>query len=92
MTGILTVKQKLIDLIKEATEKAMAEGRLPAVSLPDVIVEHPQNTEYGDYASSLPLKLARATSLKPMDIAATIILYIPPGVEVESAVAAPPGG
>ena len=91
MSSIIAVKQKLIDLIKEAAEKAQAEGRLPAVSLPDIQVEHPQNPEHGDYATSLPLRLARATGLKPLDIAQAIASFIPESEEVISAVAAPPG-
>ncbi len=91
MSGILTVKQKLIDLLSQAAQKAQAEGKLPAVALPDIMVEHPQNAEHGDYASSLPLKLARATGLKPLDIANAIIALIPVGPEIASVVAAPPG-
>ena len=91
MSAILTVKQKLIDLLTQATENAKEAGKLPRVSLPEITVEHPQNAEHGDYASSLPLKLARSTGLKPLTIANEIAEFLSPGQEVASVVVAPPG-
>ena len=54
-------------------------------------VERPQNPEHGDYASSLPLKLARATGVNPLAIAEDITRFIVPGPEIDSIAAAPPG-
>ena len=59
MSGILALKQKIIELLTQAVAEAQQQGKLPAVALPDINIEHPQNPEHGDYASSLPLKLAR---------------------------------
>jgi arginyl-tRNA synthetase len=64
---------------------------LPAVTLPEAYLERPQHPEHGDYASSFPLKLARATGTKPMAIAELLVGLMPPVPEVESIVAAPPG-
>jgi len=91
LSDILSVKKKLASLIKRATEKAQEEGKLPSVKLPEVTIEHPQNSEHGDFASSLPLRMARATGLKPLDIAKVIAEFIEPSAEIESATAAPPG-
>jgi len=91
LSGILALRQKIIGLLTEAAAQAQAAGKLPAVTLPDVALEHPQKPEHGDYASSLPLKLARATRLKPLDIASAIQDFIPTDPDIAAAVVAPPG-
>ena len=75
----------------QAVNEAREQGKLPSVSLPRVTVEHPQNAEHGDYASSLPLKLARVTSIKPLAIAENIAGSIVPGPEIDAVRVAPPG-
>ena len=91
MTGILKLKQRLVELLTQAVSAAQKSGKLPSVALPEVSIEHPQRPEHGDYASSLPLKLARATGTKPMTIAEDLIGLMTPGPEIEDIVAAPPG-
>lgn len=78
-------------MLTQATIDAQKAGKLPAVTLPEAYLERPQNPEHGDYASSFPLKLARATGAKPMAIAELLVGLIPPIPEVDSIVAAPPG-
>jgi len=77
--------------LTQASLDAQKAGKLPAVTLPEAYLERPQNPEHGDYASSYPLKLARATGTKPMAIAELLVGLMPPVPEVESIVAAPPG-
>ena len=85
------LKETIADLLTRATGKAQQLGKLPPVTLPEILIEHPQNTEHGDYATSLPLKLARAASANPMTIASDIISLIDATPEIECVVAAPPG-
>ena len=85
------IKDKLVELLTQAVNEAQEQGKLPSVSLPQVTVEHPQNVEHGDYASSLPLKLARVTSIKPLAIAENIAGSIVPGPEIDAVRVAPPG-
>jgi arginyl-tRNA synthetase len=85
------LKHKLAELLAQAALEAQKSGKLPPVSLPELTVEHPQNPEHGDYASSLPLKLARATSVNPLAVAGDIIGFIAPAPEVERITVAPPG-
>ncbi|MBA7628903.1 Arginine--tRNA ligase [subsurface metagenome] len=66
-------------------------GKLPSVALPEVVIERPQNSEHGDYASSLPLKLARATGISPLTIANDIVSLIASTPEIDRVVVAPPG-
>ena len=85
------LKHKLAELLTQAAAEAQKSGKFPSVTLPEVIMEHPQNPEHGDYASSLPLKLARITSSNPLDIANDIAAFIARTDEIERAVVAPPG-
>jgi len=74
----MILRQKLAKALEQAATQAQQRGLLAFTTLPGVTVEHPQNLEYGDYASSLPLKLARATKMDPMIIAERIIELMSP--------------
>ncbi|MFA5317344.1 MAG: arginine--tRNA ligase [Dehalococcoidales bacterium] len=87
----MMIKQRLADLLGQAVKNAQAAGKLPAVTLPENVIERPQNSEHGDYASSLPLKLARVVGQKPLAIARSIVSFIPANIELESVDAVPPG-
>ena len=91
MSGILKLRQTLIKLLTEAASKARQQGKLPAVALPEVLIEHPRYAEHGDYATSLALKLARATGLAPLAIAKNIVGLITPPPEISQIAVAPPG-
>ncbi len=91
MSGILAVRKKLIDSLQRAAGKAQKLGKLPSVPLPEISVERPQNPEYGDYATSFPLKLARTTGLNPLAIAGSIAGLLTHSVELASIAVAPPG-
>ena len=85
------LKQRLIELLTGAASEAQKLGKLPSVTLPEVTVERPQNPEHGDYASSLPLKLARATGINPLTIANDVAGLIASSPEIDSIAVAPPG-
>jgi len=90
-TGILALKQRLAELLVQAAIDAQQSGKLPSVTLPEASIERPQNPEHGDYASSFPLKLARAAGTKPMVIAEELVRLMSPAPEIETVTAAPPG-
>ncbi len=85
------IKHKLIGALQQAASAAQRDEVLAAAALPEVVIERPQNPEHGDYASSLPLKLARTTKKAPADIAGKIIEFLPPLPEVSKIVVAAPG-
>jgi arginyl-tRNA synthetase len=85
------VKQRLIELLTQAASQAQKTGKLPSVTLPEITVERPQNPEHGDYASSFPLKLARAVGVSPLTIADDIVGIMVPSPEINSIAVAPPG-
>ena len=85
------IKQRLVELLTQAASQAQELGKLPSVSLPEVTIERPQDPEHGDYASSLPLKLARATGVSPLTVAEKLVGLIAPSPEIGSITVAPPG-
>jgi arginyl-tRNA synthetase len=90
-TGTLMCKEKIADLLKEAVAEAQAKGKLPSITLPEIVIERPQNPEHGDYASSICLKLARAAGASPLTIASEIAGFIKPSAEIDSVTVASPG-
>lgn len=85
------IRRRLVELLGQAAKKAQESGKLPEVVLPEIAVEHPQNPEHGDYASSLPLKLARASGVSPLTIAEEVVGLIAASPEVSRITVAPPG-
>ena len=85
------IKYKLAEALKQAVADAQRDGSLATTTLPDVILERPQNPEHGDYASSLPLKLARTIEMAPLKIAEKVLAFMPALPEVDKIVVAAPG-
>ncbi|MFC1999621.1 arginine--tRNA ligase [Chloroflexota bacterium] len=85
------LKRKIASILEQAVVEAQQKGLLPQVGLPDITLEHPQNTAHGDYASSLAMKLARSVRIKPLDIAETVAGLIVSVPEMERVEVAPPG-
>ena len=79
------------DLVTQAVEQARRDGLLHLETMPKVEVEHPGNPQHGDFATSLPLRLARATRINPLQLAEALVEHIPSSDEIERVVAAPPG-
>jgi len=91
VSEILNIRQNIIDLLQQAVVQAQQAGKLPQVPLPDISVERPQNPEYGDYATSFPLKLARSMGLEPLAIADIIVSLIIQSPEIDDIIVAKPG-
>ncbi|MCX6011253.1 MAG: arginine--tRNA ligase [Chloroflexi bacterium] len=85
------IRRRIIELLTRAANEAQKSGKLPSVALPEITIEHPQNPEHGDYASSFPLKLARTIGVNPLTIARDMAGFITPTPEIESITVAPPG-
>ena len=86
-----TVPEILSASIKKAFEKAQQDNLVPAAEIGDIAVERPQNPEHGDYASSLPLKLAKPLKKNPIEIATVLAKYLKKDGIFEDVVVANPG-
>ena len=85
------IRRRIIELLTKAAAEAQKSGKLPSVALPEITIEHPQNPEHGDYATSFPLKLARTIGVNPLTIAQDVADLIKPTPEIEKVTVAPPG-
>ncbi len=85
------LKQELATCLEQALSEAQQRGDLASAALPDVLIEHPQNPEHGDFASGLPLKLARSMKMSPMAVAEVILAHITPPPQVDRIWVAEPG-
>ncbi|MBC8281788.1 MAG: arginine--tRNA ligase [Chloroflexi bacterium] len=84
---INTLQQSIAD----ALEAARQEGVLQLETMPEIQVERPGNSEHGDFATNLPLRLARATRINPLELAQTLATHISPDDVIDRVEAAPPG-
>ena len=87
----MLIRENIAHLVKQALTDAQADDALPSVAVDEVAIERPQNPEHGDFASSLPLKLARPMRMNPLQIAERIAERIPADGLLQSASAARPG-
>jgi arginyl-tRNA synthetase len=85
------LKQELVRCLRQAVSKAQQEGALALVTLSEVLIEHPQNPEHGDFASGLALRMARAMRMSPMAIAKIVSERIVAPPKVSKVWVAPPG-
>ena len=83
------LKQTIAELLIKAINRAQKTGKIPSLTLPEFTIERPQKPEHGDYASSIPLKLARAVGMKPIVLAQEIVNCIEPSDEAWLCVCCP---
>jgi arginyl-tRNA synthetase len=91
MPDARTIRQHLESLVETAAAAAVIAGDLPDVPLPGAAIERPKDNANGDFASTLPLRLARAAMKPPLEIANAIARHMPPDPAIEPPDVAPPG-
>jgi arginyl-tRNA synthetase len=87
----MSIRDDIAGLVDAAARAAQAAGEIPAVVLPEPAVERPARPEHGDYASNLPLRLARSARQSPMQLAETIAKQMPSHAAIGEVSVAPPG-
>ena len=85
------VRDRIQEMVAEAVNRARQEGAIRLESMPEILVERPGNPDHGDFATSLPLRLARATRINPLKLAETLVDFVPAAEEVTKVEAAHPG-
>jgi arginyl-tRNA synthetase len=87
----MSIRDEIAGLVEAAARAAQVAGDIPPVALEDLAIERPARPEHGDYASSLPLRLARTARKSPIAIAETIAKHMPAHPAVGEVSVAPPG-
>ena len=86
-----TIRDHIAALVGNALADAQARGLLPDADVEGPLVERPQRADHGDFASSVPMRLARPMRMSPMEIAGRIVDAMAGDETVDSVSIAPPG-
>lgn len=85
------IKDDLKRLIESAIERAAAKGDLPAVTVPEIALEHPARLDQGDYATNVALRLQRSVGRPPREVAGAITQNLELPASVSAVEVAGPG-
>lgn len=87
----MNITDLISKLVASAIWKSEIANVIPDSLISQLTVERPQKPEHGDFASSLPLKLAGPLRTNPVEIAKRLAEHVPPNAAVERVWGAPPG-
>ncbi len=91
MADARNIRSHLETLVTTAVSRAVASGELPDVAVPTAAIERPKDPANGDFASTLPLRMARGAMRPPLELAKVIAKHFPEDAAVERPEVAPPG-
>jgi len=63
------IKSNLKQIVREAAQRAHAEGQLPSAAIPEVEIEEPKNETHGDFSTNLAMIMAKVQQMPPRKIA-----------------------
>jgi arginyl-tRNA synthetase len=87
----MRITVQLRDAVAEALSVAQTAGALPAAGASEITIEQPRDDGHGDFATNLPLRLARTMKMAPPAIAAAIVAAFPEREDIEKVEVAGPG-
>ncbi len=87
----MLIRDVIAQRIADAVEAAQRSGAIPTADVPGVALDRPQDPDHGDFASSLPLRLAKQARMAPLAIAEALVEHVAGGDPVGRVWAAPPG-
>jgi arginyl-tRNA synthetase len=67
------IGDELVQLIQKAIKKAQRKGDLPRFEVPPVPIEHPNQADWGDYATPVCMQLAPLARMAPVQIAEIVV-------------------
>ena len=73
----MRVRHDLAERVRQAIQEAQTKGNLPAFDIPEIVVEKPRDTKFGDYACPSAMKMARLARMAPKSIAEAIAAHFP---------------
>jgi arginyl-tRNA synthetase len=85
------MKHIIREMISQALQTAKRDGELTLEVLPDIVVEEPKDSQFGDFSTAVALSLAKSERKKPKDIAEKIKSRLQIGANVAEVETAGPG-
>jgi arginyl-tRNA synthetase len=88
---IMTMKERIRDLVLKAAERAHESGVLPSSAFPPMAVEEPKQEAHGDYSTNMAMVMASVQKMAPRKIAEAIINHLedPGGIIDKTEIAGP---
>ena len=72
----MDIKERLGAAIRQAAQKAIADGVFPAGELADILLEVPPDKKFGDFATNFAMQSARVFRMNPKKIAEELVSRI----------------
>lgn len=72
----MNIREQLFDIINSALKKAILNGELPESDYPEIKIEYPKDTKFGDYSTPFALESARMIKKSPMETGEILKKYI----------------
>ncbi|NKN32948.1 arginine--tRNA ligase [Marichromatium bheemlicum] len=85
------MKQDIIELIRDALGRLVADGTLALETLPEPQLERTRDSAHGDFATNIAMVLAKQARTKPRDLAQRLVDALPASTAVERVEIAGPG-
>jgi len=63
------IRQEIVKLIKKSIKELQKEGIFPQFETPEIIVEHPEDKNHGDYSTNIVMSIAKTLKKNPLEIA-----------------------
>ncbi len=88
---MMTMKERIRDLVLKAAERAHESGALPSSAFPPMAVEEPKLEAHGDYSTNMAMVMASVQRMAPRKIAEAIINHLddPEGIIRKTEIAGP---
>ena len=74
---MILLPQEHAKLVYQAIVAAQVSQQFPPFDIPEISIEPTKKIEFGDYSSSIAMKLAKIANMKPADIAQIIVAHFP---------------
>ncbi|MBE6465220.1 arginine--tRNA ligase [Denitrobacterium detoxificans] len=87
----MQIREQLEQLVGQGLSTAVADGSLALDEIPEAALERPRDTNNGDWASTVALRLAKAAKKNPREIAQIIVDHLPENGMIASCEIAGPG-
>ena len=72
----MDIKEQLGAAIRQAAERAIADGVFPSAELADILLEVPPEKKFGDFATNFAMQSARVFRMNPRKIAEELMVRI----------------
>ncbi len=86
------IREQIEKLLHQAVKMAIAEGALPEMELPAILLEKPREETFGDFSTNIAMKMSKQARKAPVQIARVLAERIKPeGTFVTQVQVAGPG-